>query len=192
MLWFRGRLWMTTDSLPGCMIRAREGISLPRGFNLPCFLRPGVTGWGKKGRRPRSEVFLSFSFVFPRHFIMDMWWWPPPPRELHRRIFTMSCRVVRRGLMVTSRDRGWPPSVLRVGGWSFMVGLNTVSGEKNGVHLDRDYMLDGMTFSAVGAHAVMDLRVIAGQTSINIPCMLRGHATNYCVWTEHSILHWEK
>ena len=65
-----------------------------------------------------------------------------------------------------------------------MVGLNTVSGEKNGVHLDRDYTLDGMTFSAVGAHAVMDLRVITGQASINIPCI-----PLLCNYVQSSILH---
>ena len=103
--------------------------------------------------------------------------------------------------MVTSRGRGWPPSFLRVGGWSFMVGLNTVSGEKNGVHQDRDYTLDGMTFPAVGAHAVMNLRVITGQASINIPqeeeatrgireepCMLRGHATTVYVQSTASYI----
>ncbi len=70
-----------------------------------------------------------------------------------------------------------------------MVGLNTVSGEKKGVNLDHDYTLDGMTFSGVGAYDVMDLRVITGQASINIPiptreepCLLRGPCPMYYVF----------
>ncbi len=62
MLWFWGRLGMTTDSLSGCMIRAREGISLPRGFNLlVCFGQASRIG---VKRQEATSGFCSFFFSF--------------------------------------------------------------------------------------------------------------------------------